>query len=334
MTSFKIAVFGCKANTKFLIEELERFTRVDFLVTIPEELAERNKVADFMDLASWAKDRGIHVYTARHYGLLDSGDLDAIRVMGIDLAFVNGWQRLLPQPVLESIAIGAFGMHGSAMDLPRGRGRSPMNWSILEGRRQFYTNLFQYDSGVDSGGILDTFKFQILDSDTSETLHYKNSLAMVALIRRNWNDLQTRKFSLSPQREDVAPTYYPKRSARDGQIDFGDDIVGIEKLIRAVAPPFGGAYAYIDGEYKVVFERASLFDTSDFYFEKAEAGTIVMVWPSGKFLVKCLGGLLLVHEYRSPLDLSDGLRFSPSASDPVVYFPRNRFGHFDLEEEG
>ncbi len=333
MENNKIAVFGCKANTRFLIEELRKFTQVDFLVTISPQVAEKNQVADFMDLSSWAEKTGTKVYVSRSYSLKDILDQQAIGEMRIDLAFVNGWQRLLPGEVLDTFSIGAFGMHGSAMNLPKGRGRSPMNWSILEGRRYFYTNIFKYDPGVDSGGVLDTLKFQILDTDTAETMHYKNSLAMVSLIRLNWNRLKTGKFNLIPQKAHIKPTYYPKRNPRHNQIDFSEDILGIERLIRAVAPPFGGAYAYLDNGEKIIINRATIFDINDFYFQGMDEGVVVMVWPTGKFLVKCLGGLLLVHDYKSVSEVHQGHMFIQLAEDPIEGFARNRFGFFDMESD-
>ena len=47
-------------------------------------------------------------------------------------------KRLIPIDILEQFSVGAFGMHGSSMDLPLGRGRSPLNWSLIEGRKFFY----------------------------------------------------------------------------------------------------------------------------------------------------------------------------------------------------
>ena len=128
-------------------------------------------------------------------------DLDFISSLNIDLVFVVGWQRLIPKIILESLSIGAFGMHGSSMDLPLGRGRSPMNWSLIEDKKFFYTNLFKYNSGVDSGDILDTFKFSITNKDTAETLHFKNTLSMKYLILKNIDSLLNNSFTLKKQRD-------------------------------------------------------------------------------------------------------------------------------------
>ena len=183
------AIFGCKNTTKFLIESLSKRIDIDYLITIDEEKGKKFDVADYCDLTETANKYDINVYKSKTYSLKRKEDIDYIKSLNIDVAFVVGWQRIVPGEILDSMSIGSFGMHGSSMDLPLGRGRSPMNWSIIEGRKYFYTNLFRYDSGVDSGDVLDTFKFDITHRDTAETMHFKNTLAMKYLIERNLDRL-------------------------------------------------------------------------------------------------------------------------------------------------
>ena len=187
------------------------------------EAAARAQVADYFDCVPFCTERGIDVHVIDDYSLKSSADQERIEQLDLDLGFVMGWQRLIPEPVLDTFGVGVFGMHGSADDLPIGRGRSPMNWALLEGRSHFFTNLFRYDPGVDSGDILDTLGFSIQPADTAETMHYKNSLAMKTLIYRNLDGLLADRFTLRKQR-DATPTYYPKRSPKHSQIDFAQDL--------------------------------------------------------------------------------------------------------------
>ena len=208
------AIFGCKHTTKFLIESLSDKMIIDYLITIDEEKGKKFDVADYCDLTETANKYGINVYKSKTYSLKRKEDIEYINSLNIDIAFVAGWQRIVPGKILDGMSIGSFGMHGSSMDLPLGRGRSPMNWSIIEGRNYFYTNLFKYDSGVDSGDVLDTFKFDITHRDTAETMHFKNTLAMKYLIERNLDKLSSGDFTLKKQK-DITPTYYPKRTPRN-----------------------------------------------------------------------------------------------------------------------
>ncbi len=327
----RIALFGCKSTTRFLLENLDIPFRISQLVTIAPALGEKHDVADYFDLLSIAQERGISVYQAKQYSLKSPADQDYICSLNIDIAFVIGWQRLIPAEILSGLSIGAFGMHGSSMNLPLGRGRSPMNWSIIEGRQVFYTNLFRYDPGVDSGDVVDTFKFQITARDTAETMHFKNTLAMKFLIERNIENLAANKFQTFAQDASIEPTYYPKRSPADSLIDWNQDVAHIERFVRAVTRPFNGAFTFVENQ-KVVILDAQVFDLSDFGYEKWKAGTVVAVFESGKFLVKCFGGLLLVNAFEAETALERGMQFHNNGLE-IKHFERSPLGYFDLEEK-
>ena len=137
----KVAIFGCKHTTKFLIESLSKNFKIHYLVTIDAIKGKKFNVADYCDLAETSISKNINIYHSNTYSLKNIDDIRYINSLSIDIAFVNGWQRLIPIDILEQFSVGAFGMHGSSMDLPLGRGRSPLNWSLIEGRK-FFLQIF------------------------------------------------------------------------------------------------------------------------------------------------------------------------------------------------
>ena len=326
----KIAIFGCKNTTKFLIKSIVKKVKIDHLITIDEEKGNKFSVADYCDLRSIAKRNNINVYRSKTYSLKNKDDINYIKKLNIDIAFVIGWQRIIPGEILDSMSIGSFGMHGSSMDLPLGRGRSPMNWSLIEGRNVFYTNLFKYDSGVDSGDILDKFRFDISEKDTSETLHFKNTLAMKFLIEKNLDSLLNKNFQLQKQKN-IPPTYYPKRTPDDSLIDWNANINDLDRFIRAVTKPFNGAFTFLNNE-KIIIYTAQIFDSSYFGLEDKKNGEIVIIFPNGKFIVKCNSGLLLVTDYdKNGISLNSGDVFNNS-NRKINIFKKNKDGYHDLEE--
>ena len=330
----KVCVFGCKNTTRVLVREVRRLFGIESVITIDPEKGKRIEVADYSDLSDLKSDFGIRIHNAFRYDLISDNDLQFFKEHSFDLGFVAGWQRLVPPEILETFSIGVFGMHGSSANLPKGRGRSPMNWSLIEGRQVFYTNLFRYDPGVDSGDIIDTFCFSIRDGDTSETLHYKNILSMTALIRRNRGSFLERKLTCRGQ-DDVDATYYPKRQPSDSLIDWEAPIERIERFIRAVAPPFNGAFTTCRGRRVTLF-RTEIFELDSVPLcEKGENGEVIEVFPSGKFLVCCSGGVLIVHEFEVDGEavIERGDRLSDGESVRKV-FPLNRHGGHDIGEEG
>lgn len=327
----QIAVFGCKATTMLFLENLDIPYPVAHLITIGPELGQRHEVADYCRLKEAAEGKGIQVYEAAAYGLKKPEDLSYINALDLDIVLAIGWQRLIPAAILEHLRVGAFGMHGSAMNLPQGRGRSPLNWSILEGRQVFYTNLFRYDPGIDSGDIVDTLKFQIAPRDTAEILHFKNTLAMKTLIERNIERLVRNDFQSMPQDASIPPTYYPKREPADSLIDWDADVYAIDRLIRAVARPFNGAFTFAGTEQVAIWD-AQVFDLNDFGYSNLKPGTVAAVFPNGKFLIWCCGGLLLVHAWEANCAIVPGLRFHDNHL-PRRHFQRNALGYYDVKAE-
>ncbi len=113
-------------------------------------------------------------------------------------------------------------------------------------------------------------------------------------------------------------------------IDWKDDIFRIERLIRAVTPPFNGAFTFI-GDKKIIIYDAQVFDFIDYEFENAPAGKIVEVFTDKKFLAKGYGGLLLINCYESKYVPQKGDMFGNN--DQIIKsFKTNKYGNYDLEE--
>lgn len=325
-----ICVFGCKSTTLHFLTYLEHKNYPYILVTIDPEMGERQKVADYTNLKRAKDISPQHIHIAQKYSLKSDEDINFFEKNAFDVGFSIGWQRLIPGEILNKFSTGVFGMHGSTQNLPYGRGRSPMNWSLIENRKWFFTNLFRYESGVDNGPIADTSCFSINASDTAETLHFKNLSAMIQLVDRNWDQLTSGKISLEAQNKGLG-TLYPKRQESDGIIDWESPLFDVERLIRAVAPPFAGAFSYI-GEEKITFLRASIFytDLECHPFLGSQYGEICDVFPNNKFIVRCNGGVLIAHEWLGdPKVVKKGARLT-SAKDDIVCFPRNQYGYFDV----
>lgn len=293
----RIGVIGCKHTTMDLIIGLQRSGFcIDHAVTILPEKAQDQQVAGYMDLRPFLERADIPYTIAHKYNLRDARDRTQILPLNLDLLLVMGWQRLIPEWWLGELNIGAFGMHGSSRPLPYGRGRSPLNWSLIQNQSIFYTHLFQYLPGVDDGPIVGVQTFDITPFDTCHTLHLKNTIAMIQLCVQHLPELLDGTAILKPQSGEGA-SYYPKRSAEDGLIYWTDSTLEIYNLIRAVTMPFPGAFTYLDDdpEQKVMIWRAIPFDTH-LTWPDTVPGAIVATFYDGTFVVKTGDATLLVLE--------------------------------------
>lgn len=313
-----LAVFGNKTTTVELLGFLRnRGTSPSLLVHLTPTDGDRHQVAGYADLREIAAVDGTKIYHPSTYALTAPEDQAALADANISVAIVMGWQRLVPEPVLASLSVGAFGMHGSSEPLPRGRGRSPLNWSLIEGRTSFRTNLFRYDPGVDSGDIVGTVAFDINAWDDCASLHLKNTLAMMQLLDEHLDDLLQGEVRTHPQLEGVEPTYYPKRSAEDGRIRWLDmDTTHLHNHVRAQTRPFPGAFSHYEGEPDPVrIWHAVPFD-SRLAFPPSAPGRVCAVFDDGTFLVSTWDGTVRVLDAEVPdhLTIRLGGRFTDEAS--------------------
>jgi methionyl-tRNA formyltransferase len=297
----RVGVAGAKHTTRDLIAGLARGGfDVDHVVTLDPETAERERVAGYLDLRPFLAERGIPATHVETYALSSEADRKRLLALELDLLLVMGWQRLVPAWWLEALPYGAFGMHGSSRPLPWGRGRSPMNWSLIQDKDVFLTHLFQLAPGVDDGTILAVQDFDITPFDTAFTLHLKNLVAMTRLCLEHLPAHLLGRSMLSPQ-EEAGATYYPKRSEEDGLVFWEDTTWEIYNLVRAVTRPFAGAFAFLgdDPERKVTIWRAIPFD-SRITWPDADPGEVLAAFYDGSFVVRTGDTSLLVLESDGP----------------------------------
>ena len=224
--------------------------RIDHLLTIsPEDAATKYHISGYKDLREFASQYGISVYHVQDYKLIASkADAENISEMNLDLLIVFGWQRIIPKWLLDALPLGAIGMHGSPEQPPFGRGHSVMNWSCIEGRKEFLAYLFFYVSKVNSGPIIGSKRFEINAWDTCETLHFKYQQSMMRLLKDGLPKILCGPFEGTPQSNEGA-TYYPARTPADGLINWNSPAEDIYNFVRGVTAPYPGhSLSFMGGE--------------------------------------------------------------------------------------
>jgi methionyl-tRNA formyltransferase len=157
-----------------------------------------------------------------------------------DFLFSFYYRLMLKAPLLALPARGAWNMHGSL--LPKYRGRVPVNWAIIHGERETGASLHAMLEKPDAGGILAQQAVPILPEDTAFEVFNKVTLAAEMALDRVLPDLLAGRAVAVPQ--DLASgSYFGGRKAEDGRIDWRRGAQEIHDLVRAVAPPYPGAFS-------------------------------------------------------------------------------------------
>ena len=156
-----------------------------------------------------------------------------------DLIFSFYYRSMLPMSLLRHARLGAFNMHGSL--LPKYRGRAPLNWAILKGERETGVTLHEMVEKPDAGRIVDQQAVPIGPDDTALEVFHRMTDAAEAVLKRNLPSLVKGEPRFKPN--DLSRgSYYGRRRPDDGRIDWSKSAQEIHNLVRAVAPPFPGAF--------------------------------------------------------------------------------------------
>jgi methionyl-tRNA formyltransferase len=170
--------------------------------------------------------------------------LAQVRAARPDFLFSFYYRCMLGPELLSLPARGAYNMHGSL--LPKYRGRVPVNWAVLRGETQTGATLHAMAIKPDAGDIVDAEAVPILPDDTAVEVFRKVTVAAETALYRCLPDLIAGTARHTPQ-DLAAGSYFGRRTARDGAIDWRAGARAAHNLIRAVAPPYPGAYTQAQG---------------------------------------------------------------------------------------
>lgn len=214
-------------------------------VRIPLVVTHRDDPRENVWFASVERLAGFHGLEVAIAEDIDGPHLAArLAAAAPDFIFSFYYRRMLPPPLLAAAARGAFNMHGSL--LPRYRGRAPVNWAILNGEHETGATLHEMVAKPDAGRIVDQMAVPILPDDLAIDVFRKVTVAAELVLHRSLPRLLQGTATLSPQ--DLSRgSYYGGRRPEDGRIDWSKGARAIHDLVRAVAPPFPGAFTEIGG---------------------------------------------------------------------------------------
>jgi methionyl-tRNA formyltransferase len=167
-----------------------------------------------------------------------------IEALGPDFVFSFYYRKMLKAPLLAAATRGALNMHGSL--LPRYRGRAPVNWAVLHGERETGATLHYMTEKPDAGDIVAQTAVPILPDDTAREVFDKVTVAAELTLDRVLPSLVAGKAPRIRQ-DPKAASYFGGRRAEDGTIDWKRDARTIHNLVRAVAPPYPGAFTTVGG---------------------------------------------------------------------------------------
>lgn len=254
--------------------------------------------SDYSDLSAFCKEKGLDFIFVDDIN--NESSVAWIKEREPKVIFCLGWSRLVKEEVLSLPEIGVVGYHPAL--IPKNRGRHPLIWAICLGLRETGSSFFLMDNGADSGDLISQERMPIEANETATTLYEKMEDIALVQLRGILEDIHNGELKRSPQ-DHADASYWRKRSKRDGQIDWRMSAQVIDRLIRALCPPYPGAHFVYKGQDYIVLES----QVSDDELENVEPGKVLDVCDDG-IVIKCgVGSITLKIEPPEGLKRGDYL---------------------------
>lgn len=259
----------------------------DEIIAVVTHEDDPNEEIWFRSVAELAKAHHIPVYTPSNPNT--PAFIDLIRKLAPDLILSFYYRRILSRELLAIPRLGAVNLHGSL--LPKYRGRSPVNWVLVNGESETGVTLHYMVEKADAGDIIAQRRVLIDREDTALSLFRKMTVAAAKLLKETYPLIKAGTAPRTPQNSQLASTFGGRRP-EDGKITWESPAFSIYNLIRAVTHPYPGAFTFHNGR-KLYIWAATL--NPNCVEERSETpGTIEAVKRSRGMVVSTGDGSLLV----------------------------------------
>jgi len=168
--------------------------------------------------------------------------LDKFVALNADLAILAFVTQIVPPSVFNAPRLGSICFHPSL--LPKYRGRSAINWALINGETKIGISLFWVDEGIDTGPILLQKEVAIDPDDTTGTIYFNKLFPIgVEAIGEAVNLIKAGNPPRLVQDESLA-NYDPPCGDEHARIDWSKPGQEVYNLIRGCDPQPGAHAAW------------------------------------------------------------------------------------------
>ncbi len=240
--SLKIVFMGSSDFSVKILEALAGKYSLCGVLTQPDKPAGRGKTLTPPPVKVLAEKLVIPVL--QPVKLKEPESFEQLANLHPDLIVVAAYGQILRKNVLELPGYGCINVHASL--LPRWRGASPIQASILHGDTVTGVSIMKMDAGIDTGPLLTKKAVEIAADETSRSLSQKLAEVGGQLLIDTLPLYLDGSLQPVPQDEEGA-TYVSMINKEDGLLDFNYSAERLERKVRAYID-WPGAYMDWDGQ--------------------------------------------------------------------------------------
>src|SRR5574344_1573391 len=189
----KIIFLGTPHYGAIVLNKLiESKHKVVAVVCQPDKPVGRKQILTPPETKVLAKQNDIPVY---QFKKIRVDGVETLKTIDADIMITAAYGQILSQEVLDITKFGVYNVHASL--LPKYRGSSPIQWSLINGEKEIGATLLKTLAGLDNGPILLKESMPILPEDTVESLMEKIGVLGGNLLLSGLDMLESGNYTLT-----------------------------------------------------------------------------------------------------------------------------------------
>lgn len=290
----KIVYFGTPEFAVKPLESLLKEENIEILavITQPDKTQGRKKILTSSPIKKLAETKNLKIIQPKTKKELKN-ELD--KLQKADFFVVIAFGMILTKNILDMPKFGTINVHASL--LPKYRGASPIQESLLHGDEETGVSIMNIDEELDHGNLFLLRRLNINPEDNFETLSSKLSNLTANILPHVLNDIMEGNLTAIPQNKAKA-SYCHKIEKENGKIDFRKSAREIKNMIRAYTP-WPGVYTILKNKkIKIITsdtENKENLQPGEF---KIENGILKIGTSKGVLIPK-----ILQPEGKNPMDI-------------------------------
>ncbi len=145
-----------------------------------------------------------------------------------DIVFILSYHKIINS---EHLMLHKHNIVVHESDLPQGKGWAPMFWQILEGKNKIPFTMFEASCGVDDGDIYLQKELHLTGYELNAELREKQANFTIEMCLYFIDNYKKYK---EPHKQYGKESFYPKRSAKDSELNINKTIKEQFNLLRIV----------------------------------------------------------------------------------------------------
>lgn len=166
-----------------------------------------------------------------------------------EIAVVAAFGQLLGPKLLGLPPMGCINVHASL--LPRWRGASPIQAAILAGDTHSGVSIMEMERGLDTGPVLREVRLELAPEETGASLHDRLAESGAALLLEVLQGYGQGSRPDATVQENELATYAAQLRREDGDLNWSQPAVVLERQIRALHPWPGTRTSVVDRDERL-----------------------------------------------------------------------------------